>query len=251
MPRWSLDVFRWIRPHHLIETVRNPKRAVREVKYRFTFTNKRRFLRDLLMEKPAAVDSFLAELGRKQLMSQLRGQIRRHLLSAGRGAMDEEVDLLYGCVRSTCPAVVVETGVGAGVSSTFILEAMDENNHGRLYSIDFYPQTEKCGWVVPQRLKSRWQLIRGRSVDHLPALLEQLGKIDLFLHDSDHSYTNMLAEFRMAWPYLKSGGLLLAHDVGRNAALFDFLTEVNHSFREVRTVPVLAGLRKRRVDRDR
>ncbi len=244
MMRWSLDVFKWIRPHHLIETIKSPQRAVREIKYRYTFTNKKRFLRDLVPEKPTAGDAIFSELHQKNLMSCMQQRSSKYRLSSGRGAMGGEAELLYGCVRLIRPDTVVETGVGAGISSTFILEAMHENNHGRLYSIDYYRKSERSGWAVPDRLKGRWQLIRGISSHQLPPLLADLRSIDLFLHDSDHSYANMLMEFRTTWPYIKNRGLLLAHDVGRNAALFDFLAEVNYSFRKVRTFPVLAGLRK-------
>src|SRR3989442_11342463 len=39
-----------------------------------------------------------------------------------------------------------------------------------------------------------------RSLESLPAL-------DLFLHDSLHSYQNMCMEFSAAWPKLRSGGV--------------------------------------------
>jgi predicted O-methyltransferase YrrM len=158
--------------------------------------------------------------------------------------MGDEAQVLYLCVRLDKPALVVETGVGAGVSTTFILQALKVNNHGKLYSIDFYKDDEQCGWLVPTDLKNRWKLIRGLSKQALNPLLVQLGLIDLFIHDSDHSYENMMAEFRTVWPFLKSGGIFLVHDVGRNDAFFDFCKEVNFSWWRARTYPVLAGIRK-------
>ena len=44
--------------------------------------------------------------------------------------------LLYLLIRKYYPEVVVETGVAQGVSSMFILQAMDDNDHGSLVSID-------------------------------------------------------------------------------------------------------------------
>jgi len=46
--------------------------------------------------------------------------------------------LLYAMVRALKPEVVVETGVANGVSSSFILKALDRNSRGRLYSIDLH-----------------------------------------------------------------------------------------------------------------
>jgi predicted O-methyltransferase YrrM len=242
--RWTWDIFRWIRPHHIIKTFKHPKRAIREIKYRYTFTSKARFAVDLLSVPRNLVSSVLNELHSSDLPSTLESQIERHPASSGRGPMGDEAELLYLCVRLARPALVVETGVGAGFSTTFILQALKKNNHGKLYSIDFYKDDERCGWIIPTDLKNRWKLIRGLSRQALNPLLEQLGSIDVFMHDSDHSYENMMTEFRTVWPFLKSGGIFLAHDVGRNDALFDFCKEVNFSWWRARTYPVLAGLRK-------
>jgi predicted O-methyltransferase YrrM len=65
-------------------------------------------------------------------------------------------------------------------------------------------------------------LIPGKSSVKLVPLLKKLARIDIFLHDSEHSYQNMLWEFQTAWSYLKSGGLLLAHNIDTNDAFSDF-----------------------------
>lgn len=41
-------------------------------------------------------------------------------------------------VRILRPTVVIETGVANGISSAFILKALDKNNEGMLYSIDLH-----------------------------------------------------------------------------------------------------------------
>jgi len=43
---------------------------------------------------------------------------------------------LYVAVRALKPSIVVETGVGSGMSSSFILRALAMNGFGTLYSID-------------------------------------------------------------------------------------------------------------------
>ena len=155
--------------------------------------------------------------------------------------------VLYALCRKLRPDTVVETGVAGGVSSSYILCALEENKHGKLYSIDlpwgetmtylkYYftservrreiPKEGQSGWLIPDYLRHRWQLILGRSSDKLLPLLEKLGAIDIFLHDSEHSYQNMLWEYEKAWVYLKGRGILLSHNVDMNDAFSDFCQSV-------------------------
>ena len=130
----------------------------------------------------------------------------------------------YVLIRLLKPKVVVETGVGAGVSSWTMLHAMEENGVGRLVSIDLpTPNTEllpDVGYLVPRELRHRWELRTGPSQKLLPQVLDELGQIDVFLHDSRHSYSNQLREYRTAWPYIREGGVLVSDDVS-NDALYD------------------------------
>jgi hypothetical protein len=49
-----------------------------------------------------------------------------------------------------------------------------------------------------------------------------VGEIGVFLHDSEHSYENMLFEYQSAWAHLKSGGILLSHNIDTNNAFSEF-----------------------------
>ena len=136
---------------------------------------------------------------------------------------------IYVLCRLVQPQIVVETGVCAGFSSAFILYALKKNNAGRLYSIDLPNQPgqeisngKPVGWIISEELKERWELILGASNEKLFHLLSKLGKIDIFYHDSEHSYNNMWFEFNSAWESLKSGGLLLSDDITENKAFADF-----------------------------
>lgn len=136
-------------------------------------------------------------------------------------ATSELAATTYALIKLLKPEVVVETGVGAGVSSWTILEAMEENNVGRLISIDLpTPNTEllpEVGYLVPGGLRRRWDLRIGPSRRLLPQVLEEFVEIDLFQHDSRHSYSNQLREYRAAWPFIKSGGVLVSDDVSNDA----------------------------------
>jgi len=160
------------------------------------------------------------------------------------GGMRQEVSVrLYGLIRELGPEVLVETGVCNGVSTAVILAALDRNNGGRLYSIDLpeftatdyaqdafwegklgavVPKGMEPGWIIPDELRKRWELSIGPSQILLPAILERLRSIDFFLHDSEHSYECMSFEYRIAWKYLRTGGVLASDDTSWNTAFEDF-----------------------------
>jgi predicted O-methyltransferase YrrM len=170
-------------------------------------------------------------------------------------------ELIYTIVRLYNPKIVVETGVAAGVSSAFILRALEDNHSGDLYSIDMpsydiqlyekgIVQTlpaklrdDQIGLCIPPNLKQRWHLKIGISKDVLPHLLKQLGELDVFLHDSEHSYVNMMFEYKTSWAYLKPGGVLLSHDISLNSSFFDF--SASQTRKPVRCYfSALGGIRK-------
>ena len=62
----------------------------------------------------------------------------------------------------------------------------------------------------------------GEHRDVLPPLLQRLGEVDCFLHDSDHSYEHMAWEFSQAYPYVRAGGLLMSDDITSNRAWDEF-----------------------------
>ena len=141
---------------------------------------------------------------------------------------------LYTMIRILKPEIVIETGVFEGHSSLSILSAMKENNKGFLYSIDLpspdLPSGKVPGWMVPEHLRKRWDLRAGKSSDLLPTLLLEVKDVDIFLHDSEHSYENMYWEYKTAWAHIKTRGLLLSHDVSQNAAFKDFAKHVSEEY---------------------
>jgi predicted O-methyltransferase YrrM len=139
--------------------------------------------------------------------------------------------LAYYVCRLIKPQNVVETGVGHGITSAFILKALAENATGHLYSIDL-PAFERgseqyIGNAVPENLRDKWTLFLGLSVKILPGLLSNLREIGVFLHDSDHSYRNQKTEYNFAWKHLRQGGILLSDDVNNSNAFIEFSERQN------------------------
>jgi predicted O-methyltransferase YrrM len=135
-------------------------------------------------------------------------------------------EFCYVICRALRPRVVVETGVGSGVTTSFILQALAANDEGHLWSIDLPPigAEQFAGSFVPQPLRSRWTLLRGRSRDLLPPLLNDLPAPDVFLHDSLHTTRNMTFEFQAAWQKMNAGGVLLSDDIHMSKAFARFIT---------------------------
>jgi hypothetical protein len=135
--------------------------------------------------------------------------------------------LCYALVRAARPRVVVETGVAYGVSSAFILKALAGNGQGALHSVDLPPlgldSDDFVGILIPQLLRDRWQLHRGPARRVLPKLLPRLGSVDIFIHDSLHTYSTMTFEFQTVEPYLAPSAVLLADDIDQNPAFSDWV----------------------------
>jgi hypothetical protein len=109
-----------------------------------------------------------------------------------------------------------------------LLEALERNGDGHLWSIDLPPLlqrdlAEETGAAVPARLHERWTLLRGSSRKLLPDLLADLGQIDLFAHDSMHTTRNLRFELKQVWPALTPGGAMLIDDVEENPVTGQFL----------------------------
>ncbi len=168
------------------------------------------------------------------LWQQMLDELAQRGLVPGRGTFNGWDDggralvrAVYCLVRHQRPERVVETGVGHGVTTRFILAALERNGTGQLWSIDLPPLIARhleveVGVAVPEALRDRWTLLRGSSRQQLRPLLTRLGSIDLFLHDSMHTTRNLRFELVQAWPALRAGGVVVADDIDYNRAFGEF-----------------------------
>jgi predicted O-methyltransferase YrrM len=142
--------------------------------------------------------------------------------------------MCYLICRASKPNLVMETGVAYGVNSAFILAALDANGQGRLHSIDLPPLGRNAdqfvGVLIPDGLRSRWVLHRGMSKRVLPKLLPTLGVIDVFVHDSLHTYRNIQRELSMVRQYMAGSAFIVVDDVEGNAAFADWAQTRNPTF---------------------
>jgi predicted O-methyltransferase YrrM len=132
---------------------------------------------------------------------------------------------LYVVCRALRPEVAVETGVLLGSFDAHVLAALERNGRGQLHSLDLPggpPGPYEYGYLVPDRLRDRWQLHTGDATAMLGDLLGDVGPVDLFVHDSDHRKSHMRFEYETALPHVRDGGVLASHDVRLNGAFDAF-----------------------------
>lgn len=173
---------------------------------------------------------------------------------------------LYALVRAQKPNTVVETGVHHGTSTLILLSALDENGHGQLHSIDYpfhadvsiedfreetyegfggaapLPPDKEPGWIVPDPLRNRWTLQKGRVQRELPSLLNSIEGIDLYIRDSEHSLPCMLFEFEAAWEWLTHNGMIVSDDIHWNTAFNTFVNVRNADSGKI--TPTVGYMRK-------
>ena len=130
------------------------------------------------------------------------------------------IKLLELLIAKNKPRVVVETGIANGVSTRAILNAFSQNHlfSSRLISFDTDPRV-----AVEEFLSnSQFTFKLVSSENNFESQMELLPEVDLFYHDSDHSYSNQMLEYKVAWAKISKGGVLMSDDINWSNAFLDF-----------------------------
>lgn len=170
--------------------------------------------------------AFRSELAQSDLPETLVGR------GAGLAFVDElpQAPLLYLLARALRPQQVVETGIGPGYSTAWMLAALAANGHGELISLGPGPTAGRgravhpftVGQFVPPRLRDRWTLVLGNTEERLGEILRGGTALDLFFYDNGPDAARAHFELRGAWNALSARGVLLAHHVDANTAWPEF-----------------------------
>lgn len=204
------------------------------------------FILSLLPESSESIQTVLAECEALEEEINARygrlspnGSYRREW-----GANAGTAQILYATVRLLQPLVVLETGVANGHSTAVILEALKRNQIGKLTSIDVQPDV---GFLLSDEEKAAWDfrlLPRKGRTAAFTEVVASLPAVDLFFHDSEHTYSWQSFEYRTIFPRLSSTAVLLSDDVDASYAFLDFCRAHNLQcvalFDRIRT---LGGLR--------
>ena len=185
--------------------------------------------------------SFVADLtGERESSTPLKAELaelenvwaqRREMLLANSSfplrwdAGDETCRALYLLVRTTRPDHILETGVANGRSTWWLLQALNRNGHGQLHSFDI---CEDVGHYLSTEDRANWdiQVVRARRVRSWSKALNSLPPLDLFIHDSHHTYRWQRVEYAGALQALRSGGILATDDADASYAFSVFCSAV-------------------------
>lgn len=135
------------------------------------------------------------------------------------------LELIRELIKLIRPKCVVETGVANGFSTRQILESFKEFElfDSQLFSFDVNPKV----FSVELERNPQFNKVIIDSASSFISAMHEIGSIDLFYHDSDHSYENQLLEYEAAWRLLSHDGVLISDDVNWSNAFLDFCKTVN------------------------
>ena len=168
------------------------------------------------------------------LFHDIAAELQTQGLRLGRQTYDKYSDAELSMARAAwCtvphqrPSVVVETGVARGVTSRIVLEALNRNERGHLWSIDLPHPLDKdlhgqIGAAVPSSHRTRWSYIEGSSRRRLPSVLRSLAQVEVFIHDSLHTARNTRFEMEQTLRVLAPGGIMIVDDISPHQAFANF-----------------------------
>ena len=127
---------------------------------------------------------------------------------------------LNGMIRALNPRKILEAGVSDGGGSAIILNAIQDIEGTKLYSVDYsekaYKHPDKLsGWFVDEKfphLKNKWQIYRGGD---LSCFLEDIGdNIDMLVLDTVHRHPWETLNFLCVLPFMnQNGSWVILHDI--------------------------------------
>ena len=182
--------------------------------------------KDLLIEAKNFEKNFLKEKKETIRNLPISGGLKG---STGGGGGNEYI--LYYIIRYLRPNIVLESGVSAGASSRAILQALEINNKGKLFSSDLPLHLDKkdIGILVPNELRHRWKLFdRGDDIN-LPIILNQVKEIDIVYYDSEKSYKGKQIFFEKILANFEPK-IIVVDDIDRDYWFKDFVKKKNNNY---------------------
>jgi predicted O-methyltransferase YrrM len=129
----------------------------------------------------------------------------------------EECEVLQGWIRARRPKVVVEVGMGFGISSLVIAESLAEIPGTSHHIIDPHQHSEWQGVGVANLERAgyggSYALIEQPSELALPALLAAGLALDFALVDGWHSFDQVIVDFYYLNRMLQPGGAVVFDDL--------------------------------------
>jgi predicted O-methyltransferase YrrM len=185
----------------------------------------------LVTNDPLEIKEYLEESRSNDKNALLKGEIFPQAYDTN----EETLQLLKLLVESRRPKVIIETGVANGASTRALLNEIERLGiECQLHSFDIDPRVATSELIA----RKNWHFHLIQDHTGLSRDMNAIGDVDIFYHDSDHSYENQFSEYMIAWKHLKPNGILISDDINWSNAFFDFCTNIG------RSPLVLSGLTK-------
>ena len=136
----------------------------------------------------------------------------------------------YLIVRALQPDNIVETGTHLGLGSSVIAAALLRNGHGRLTTIDVDPE---AGYLIGEP----WSSVVDRRIGSSVEVLAELREVDMFLHDSLHTYDYETSELAAVGPNLTTDAIVLSDNAHDSAALSHWAERTGHHYLFFKELP--------------
>jgi hypothetical protein len=136
----------------------------------------------------------------------------------------------YALIRATEPERVVETGTHLGLGSCVIASALLRNGHGQLTTIDIDPES---GYLIGEP----WSAVIDRRIGSSVDALKEMTDVNIFLHDSLHTYEYESQELAAVESNLAPGAIVLSDNAHDSAALSDWAERRGRHFLFFKEVP--------------
>lgn len=118
----------------------------------------------------------------------------------------------------------IEVGVAKGETSAYLLDKCP--NIEKLFGVDPYlPYEDWCRFIDEKEINLQESI----AIDNLKSYMDRFefmkttseeaiksfapGSVDYVFIDGDHSYDQTLADLKMYYPLIRSGGILFGHDI--------------------------------------
>ena len=129
---------------------------------------------------------------------------------------------LYAYIKAYDPKVIVETGVANGITTNVIMRALS-GRQSVLHSFDIDSRTKasftgKENWV--------FHLLTPPFHKNLKSVSKSIGRVDLWLHDSNHGGLWQSYEYALALSSLSPQGILVSDDVDASTAWANYVSEL-------------------------
>ena len=156
----------------------------------------------------------------RETSHQLSGKVSPIKFDSG----EELGTFLYALIMERKPKCIVETGVANGLTTNLIMAALDTYG-GVLHSFDINPQ---CKSVYKGGGNWNFHLLSRNYKKQVREVVDSIENIDIWIHDSDHSFSWQSFEYTIAASKLKENkGILVSDDIDCTTAFGRLIRSLN------------------------